>query len=267
LPVPVLRISSIGLSQGVVGTGESYGFDGLIGYVRGLVLRSDQAGAALLRIVMPLTLNAPASGPLSAYKTEEDIRAEFAAKGIPYEVIHRLEFHRPEDVEDGEDGYGHDGLIHIRGSIRRRMRHVHPMYRPRPHSARGREISIPPKTVWITTARSRSRGPTGALTARVGMQGSTNPSVRMWRGSMVVEIASARRQVESSQCRGTGLIGPEFSLLMSCVPVGVIFGVEGIINERTAEHQPALAKARRRCSPTCNRIPGRGIQTGHTKYL
>jgi hypothetical protein len=37
----------------------------------------------------------PASGPLSAYKTEEDIRAEFALKGIPFEVIHRLEFHRP----------------------------------------------------------------------------------------------------------------------------------------------------------------------------
>jgi hypothetical protein len=74
---------------------DGYGHDGLIGYVRGLVLRSDQAGAALLRIVMPLTLNAPASGALGAYKTEEDIRAEFAANGIPFEVIHRLEFHRP----------------------------------------------------------------------------------------------------------------------------------------------------------------------------
>jgi hypothetical protein len=60
----------------------------------------DQSASSLVRIVIPLTLNAPASGPLSAYKTEEDIRAEFALKGIPFEVIHRLEFHRPEDVED-----------------------------------------------------------------------------------------------------------------------------------------------------------------------
>jgi hypothetical protein len=79
---------------------DGHGFNGLVGYVRGLILRSDQAGASLVRIVVPLTLNAPASGPLSAYKTEEDIRAEFALKGIPFEVIHRLEFHRPEDVED-----------------------------------------------------------------------------------------------------------------------------------------------------------------------
>jgi hypothetical protein len=35
-------------------------------------------------------------------------------------VIRRLEFHRPEDVEDGEDGYGHDGLIgYCRGLILR----------------------------------------------------------------------------------------------------------------------------------------------------
>ncbi len=69
---------------------DGYGHDGLIGYVRGLVLRSDRAGATLLRIVMPLTLNAPASGILGAYKTEEDIRAEFGAKGIPYEAIHSV---------------------------------------------------------------------------------------------------------------------------------------------------------------------------------
>jgi hypothetical protein len=91
----------------------------------------------LLRIVMPLTLGAAATGPLGAYKTEEDIRADFAAKGIPYEVIHRLEFHRPEDVEDGEDGYGHDGLIgYCRGLILRSDQAAPPL--------RGLELAEPP---------------------------------------------------------------------------------------------------------------------------
>jgi hypothetical protein len=38
-----------------------------------LALRSDAAGAMMLRIVRPLTLNAPAVGALGAYKTEAEV--------------------------------------------------------------------------------------------------------------------------------------------------------------------------------------------------
>jgi hypothetical protein len=43
-------------------------------------------------------------------------------------------------------------------------------------------------------------------------------------------------------------------------------GVEGVLDERSLEQEPALAKARRRRSPPRSRNPGRRIQAGHPSY-
>jgi hypothetical protein len=68
----------------------------------------------------------------------------------------------------------------------------------------GRAVPAHDQPIAVVLDLVHPAGPGGRLVSKGRDAGAKNPSVRLWRASMLAQIAAGHRVVKSPECRGVG---------------------------------------------------------------